>query len=38
MPLGAELDEVGPFEGGFGEENTVIGNDTHLLAVDAGEA
>ena len=38
MPLGAELDEVGPLEGGLGEENTVVGNDTDLLAVDAGEA
>lgn len=38
MPLGAELDEMCPFERGFGEENPVVGNDTDLFAVDAGEA
>lgn len=36
--LGAELDEVCAFEGGFGEEDAVVGEDADGVAVDAGEA
>ena len=36
--LGAELDEVGAFEGGGGEEDAVVGEDTDWVGVDAGEA
>lgn len=36
--LGAELDEVGAFEGGFGEEDAVVGEDADGVGVDAGEA
>lgn len=38
ISLGAELDEVCPLEGGFGEEDPVVGKDAHLVSVDAGEA
>ena len=36
--LGAELDEVCAFEGGFGEEDAVVGEDADGVGVDAGEA
>ena len=36
--LGAELDEVGAFEGGGGEEDAVVGEDTDGVGVDVGEA
>ena len=36
--LGAELDEVGAFEGGGGEEDSVIGEDADGVTMDAGEA
>ena len=36
--LGAELDEVGAFEGGGGEEDAVVGEDADGVVVDACEA
>lgn len=38
LPLRAELDEVRAFEGGSGEEDAVIGEDTDSVTVDAGES
>ena len=35
--LGAELDEVGAFEGGGGEEDAVVGEDADGVGVDVGE-
>ena len=35
---GAEFDEVGALEGGFGEEDAVVGEDADGVAFDAGEA
>lgn len=38
MTLGAELNEMGAFEGGGGEEDTVVGDDADFVAVDVREA
>src|SRR5205807_1891116 len=36
-PLAAELDEVGPLQRRFGEEDSVVGEDTYRVAHPAGE-
>lgn len=35
--LGAKLDEMGAFEGGFGEEDAVVSENADLVPVDASE-
>lgn len=37
VALGAELDEVRALETGFAEEDAVVADDPHAIAVDAGE-
>lgn len=37
-PLGAELDKMGAFEGRFGEEDAVVGENADLIPVDARES
>ena len=38
LALGTQLDEVGAFLRGFGEQNAVVGDDAHGVAVNMGEA
>lgn len=38
VALSAEFDEVRAFEGRFGEENSVVGDDADLMSVDTGKA
>lgn len=38
FPLATKFDEMGPFNGTFTEEHTVVGNDADGVAVDVSEA